>query len=87
MSKRNSQPGATFLKDARIERPGEKIGGGFFVFRRGRGSGRIRASEWPFEHPTLGEARAEAQRLAEKHPGQKFDVLAVHASTVVVSVE
>lgn len=75
-AKRNKQPGApAFLSDARKEREGEKIGGGFFVFRRGRKSGRIRAPEWPFEHPTFEAAFAEMERLKEQYPTSKFAVM------------
>jgi len=73
--KRNNQPGRPgYLKDARIERAGEKIGGGFFVFRRGKKSGRVRAPEWPFEHPTLEAAETERNRLCDKFPGEWFVV-------------
>lgn len=61
-------------------RPGEAIGGGFFVFRRGDGTGRVRPSPWPFEHANRAAAEAEAKRLAAKMPGYRFDVLAVVAT-------
>lgn len=46
-------------------RKGEVIGGGFFVFRRGDGTKRIRPSMWPFEHGSFASALAEAARLRE----------------------
>ena len=74
--KRNTQPGRPgFLADARQEREHEKIGGGHFVFRRGLKSGRIRAPEWPFEHPTREQAEAEAEKLALRYPGEAFVVV------------
>jgi hypothetical protein len=59
-------------------RPGEKVGGGFFVFRRGKKTGRVsvRPGTLPFEHADFYAAKAEAQRLAKKHPGEKFVVVA-----------
>lgn len=70
---RNTKPGRPpFLKDARKERDGEKIGGGFFVFRRTKGTGRIRVPEWPFEHPDRQSASDECDRLAKQYPGEKF---------------
>lgn len=61
------------LADPTLARQGELIGGGFFVFRRGTTTGRIRPNKlWPFEHPTRASAEAEAQRLSEKFPGQTF---------------
>ena len=71
--KRNTQPGRPpYLKDPRKEREGEKIGGGFFVFRRTGGTGRIRVPEWPFEHPTRESAEAERDRLSNLYFGEKF---------------
>lgn len=63
------------LPDPRLPRAGETIGGGWFVFRRGRGSGRIRAPEYPFEHATRAAAEAECRRLAAKFPQHRFEVL------------
>lgn len=59
-------------------RPGEKIGGGFFVFRRGKKTGRVgvRPATTPFEHPDFYAAKAEANRLAKKHRGERFVVVA-----------
>lgn len=53
-------------------RRNEKIGGGHFVFRRGR-EGRVHPNQWPFEHPTDDSAIAEAGRLA-KMTGDTFEV-------------
>jgi len=64
-----------FYQDKRNSRPGESIGGGFIVVRRGNGSGRLRMNEWPFEHGTYEDAEAEARRLSEQYPGKAFAVL------------
>ncbi len=58
-------------------RPGEVVGGGFIVARLGGKTGRIRASQWPFEHPSRESAEAEAQKLAAQMPKERFVVLAV----------
>jgi hypothetical protein len=74
---RNTKPGRPpYLPDARVTRDGEQIGGGFFVFRRGRKIGRVQCPEWPYEHPDLASAHAEAERLRAKYPGERFDVFA-----------
>lgn len=74
--KRNTQPGhPTYLADPRDQRPGESIGGGYFVFRRAGNCKRIRVPEWPFEHPTLEAAVAERDRLSAKFPTEKFIVV------------
>jgi hypothetical protein len=71
----NTKPGAPpGLADARRARPDEFIGGGFFVFRRTAGTGRIRIPEWPFEWQTRELAQIEADRLAALHPGETFQV-------------
>lgn len=71
----NTKPGAPApLPDPRCARPEEHIGGGFFVFRRTKGTGRIRAPEWPFEWQTRELAQVEATRLAALHPGETFQV-------------
>lgn len=76
-ARRNTRPGSpTFLTDPRTARPGERIGTGFIVFRRGKGSGRLRCPEYPFEHPTLAAALLERDRLAALHPGETFQVFA-----------
>lgn len=63
-----------WLKNPKLQRDGELICGGFFVFRRGDGTGRIRPSQWPFEYPTREAADAQAMVLAEKMPGYVFSV-------------
>lgn len=68
---------STFLKKPEEARKGEQIGGGYFVFRRGEGTGRIRSSHWPFEHPTICAAKREADKLAKTQPGYQFDVVQV----------
>lgn len=55
-------------------RPHEEIGGGHFVFKRGRKTGRIENRGIPFEHPTLEAAINEAARLTIE-VGGKFEVL------------
>lgn len=82
--KRNLKQGRpSYLADARLAREGEKIGGGYFVFRRTSRTGRIRAPEWPFEHPTQGAAEAERDRLSALHPEDSFIlVVAEDASQV-----
>ena len=54
----------------------EKIGGGFFVFRRGKKTGRIgvKRNAIAFEHPDEPSAFKEAQRLAGLNPGETFEV-------------
>ena len=71
-----------WLKNQKKPRDGEVIGAGFFVFRRGGGTGRIRPAQWPFEHPNLEAAEAEAAKLAAKMPGYTFDVLQVVSSEI-----
>lgn len=71
-----------WLKNPKKPRDGEVIGAGFFVFRRGRETGRIRPSQWPYEHPTREAAEAEAAKLAATMPGYTFDVLQVVASEI-----
>lgn len=65
-------------------RPGEVIGGGWIVLRRGDDTGRIRPSFMTFEHPTRESAEAEAARLAASRPGYRFDVLGVVSGQMVV---
>lgn len=61
-------------------RRNEKVGGGYFVFKRGRRTGRIKtghimAGKMPFEHGTLDAALDEAARLTVEHGG-RFSVFA-----------
>lgn len=56
-------------------RDGEKIGGGFLVFRRGKRSKRVRAAAFPFEHPSLMKAIAECERLAAAYPGERYVIV------------
>lgn len=64
-----------WLKDPKKARDGETIGGGFWVFRRGDDTGRIRPALWPFEYGTYDEAFSQASRLAEAHRGYEFIVV------------
>lgn len=66
------------------QRHNETVGGGHFVFRRGRTTGRIKtgailAGRMPFEHPSKESALAEAGRLQGLHGGT-YDVLSVSAT-------
>lgn len=54
---------------------GEKIGGGFFVHRRGKTSRRIHAAAFPFEHGTMMAAISECERLAKANPGETYVVV------------
>lgn len=66
-AKRHGKPKKpSFFKPRRDE----VIGGGFFVFRRGVDTGRIRPGGSPYEHGTLESAQAEAERLATEYGGQ-----------------
>ncbi len=56
-------------------RPNETIGGGFFVFRRGKQTGRVGIkTDLPLEHGSLESATAEATRLARLTPGETYEV-------------
>jgi len=57
-------------------RKNEVIGGGFFVFRRGKTTGRIGCggNTLPFEHGSFEAAATEAKRLSEVHPGETFSI-------------
>jgi len=61
--------------NARVRR-GEKVGGGYFVFRRGRTTGRIKINpnKPPYEHASLDDATKEATRLAMENHGIDFVV-------------
>lgn len=52
----------------------EVLGEGFFVFRRGRNSNRIKLSIVPWEQESMKAAITEAERLAKLHPGVTFQV-------------
>ncbi|MEM9579090.1 MAG: hypothetical protein AAF891_00265 [Pseudomonadota bacterium] len=68
------KPASGWLNDPRKERDQEKIGGGFFIFRRGGRTGRIRPSRWPFEYASFDDATARARALSARLPGEKFIV-------------
>lgn len=56
-------------------RKNEVIGGGFFVFRRGKHTGRVSvATTLPYEHGSFEQALAEATRLAKLCPGETYEV-------------
>lgn len=59
-------------------RKNEVVGGGFFVFRRGKKTGRIGVKRncLPYEHGSFEQAYEEAQRLAAANPGERFVVVA-----------
>lgn len=58
-------------------RNGEKIGGGWWVFRRGDDTGRVRVPVWPYEHGSHESACDEAIRLAKQYPGEMFVIVCV----------
>ncbi|WP_309083755.1 hypothetical protein [Chelativorans sp.] len=64
-----------WLKNPKLPRDGEIIGGGFWVFRRGDSTGRIRPSVWPFEYGSEEAATVQADKLARANPGQIFVVV------------
>ena len=56
-------------------RKNEVISGGFFVFRRGKQTGRVSvATTLPYEHGSFEQALAEATRLAKLCPGETYEV-------------
>lgn len=55
-------------------RANEEIGAGNIVFKRG-GHGRLHPKSWPFEHPDMRAAVAEAERL-HGISGETFEVYA-----------
>ena len=81
MSGKNTHRG--WLKNPTLARDGETIGGGFFIFRRGDGTKRIRPSQWPFEYATYEAAVEQALILASGNPGYSFDVVGVVYSAFV----
>jgi hypothetical protein len=60
----------------KYNRPGEQIGGGFLIFRRGKKTGRVGKKEGtlPFEHPSLESAQKEVKRLMELFPEEVFTI-------------
>lgn len=70
------------MKHTRKEK-GEMVGGGYFVFRRGRSSGRIKINVekspvgiWlPFEHASVDSAIRQAENLQAMHLNTTFCVL------------
>lgn len=63
-------------------RKNEVIGGGFFVFRRGKKTGRIGASsKMPYEHGSFASAMTEATRLAALCPGETYEVFQTSGAT------
>lgn len=62
------------LNNPTRERPGEKIGGGAIVMRRGRRTNRVRPGDWPYEHPDRQSAIDHALELAEKHTDAVYEV-------------
>jgi len=70
-----SGPSTNRWHERRIER-GEVVKGGYFVFRRGETTGRVKINpaKLPFEHGTLEAAMAEAKRLAHGSPLIEFSV-------------
>lgn len=64
-----------WLKNPRQPREGETIGGGYFVFRRGEETNRIRPAQWPFEYASVEEALKQAHKLALENPGFRFIVV------------
>lgn len=57
-------------------RQGEVVGGGFFVYRRGKHTNRVgvKFDTLPFEHPSFEAALQEATRLQSLNPNEKFCV-------------
>ena len=58
------------------QRPGEQVGAGWFVFRRGAYANRIKPGALPFEHPTVESALEEKDRLEKLFPDCKFSIFA-----------
>ena len=58
------------------QRKNECIGGGHFVFKRNKISGRIHPNNYAFEHPNHASALNEAERL-HKEDGGRYDVVSV----------
>lgn len=77
LTAKRKNSGGPWLKNPKLARTGETIGGGYFVFRRGDGTNRIRPSMWPFEYGSRDEAETQATALAVANPGYTFDVVQV----------
>lgn len=73
-SERHAQPQEQKHFSKRGPRANEEIGAGNIVFKRG-GHGRIHPKSWPFEHPDMRAAVAEAERL-HGISGDTFEVYA-----------
>lgn len=74
------------LRNPKKTRKGEVIGGGWWVFRRGDGTGRIRVPMWPYEHPDAESAHKQAENLAVQNPGEKFVVVHQHGEAECVEL-
>lgn len=74
--------------EARLKH-GEAVGGGWFVFRRGRTTGRLKINpqRMPFEHGSRDKAEAEAARLAADHVGISFCVFHMESTFRAKPVE
>jgi len=59
---------------------GERIGGGWFVFKRNPKSGRISPSKFPFEYADKKLAKDQADVLSALQPGAEFIILQVVAT-------
>jgi len=68
------------MTDSKKSKPrkNETVGGGYFVFRRGKRTGRIGVSHHrtPFEHLSYKAAKEEAVRLAKENYGEIYTVFA-----------
>lgn len=71
-----SMPPPRRKKRKQRQRKNEKIGGGHFVFKRNKTSGRIHPNNFAFEHPNHASALAEAERL-HKEDGGHYNVVSV----------
>lgn len=64
---------------------GERIGGGWFVFKRNPKTGRIRPSQYPFEYAEKKLALEQADKLSSAHRDCEFIVLHVDCTRIVAS--
>lgn len=83
-----SKPSNHRWHDRRVA-AGEVVKGGYFVFRRGETTGRVKINpaKLPFEHPTLEAAMKEAKRLAHASPLVEFSVFQQAATVMVHGAE